>query len=106
MRAQDIDLNIVFIPKTDSYRFLGMYVSFCKQLFWFSLMLSVRKAFLYYHLLEVRYMLWTKLSEDTISFWNAQVVLHGAAVSWENHNCADLSFSQRMAMMVERGLTC
>lgn len=33
MGAQEIDLNIVFIPKTDSYCFLGMYVLFCKQLF-------------------------------------------------------------------------
>lgn len=35
MRAQEIDLNIVFIPKTDSYCFLATYVLFCRQLFWF-----------------------------------------------------------------------
>lgn len=33
MRAQEIDINIVFIPKTDSYCFLATYVLFRRQLF-------------------------------------------------------------------------
>jgi len=73
---------------------------FVGNCFDFSLMLSMGKALLYYSFLEVRYMLWTKLSEDTISFFSAQVVSHGAAVCWEKHNHANLSlsFSQCMVM--------
>lgn len=63
-----------------------MCVLFCKQLFWSSLMLSMGKPFLYYSFLEVRYMMWTKLSKDITSFRNAQVVSHGIAICWKTIN--------------------
>lgn len=84
VKAQEIVLNIVFIPKTDSKQCsLAMCVLFCKQLFQSSLMLSMGKPFLYYSFLEVRCMMWTKLSKDITSFRNAQAVSHGIAICWK-----------------------
>lgn len=60
-----------------------MCVLFCKQLFRSSLMLSMGKPFLCYSFLEVRYMMWTKLSKDITSFRSAQAVSHGIAICWK-----------------------